>query len=122
MEVLIISGSLQVFATVFRSLIPCPPVSSFFILFMALFRDSNWSKPGCLPEAHVFETLEKVLNEDLAEVSIFLTALAARGVIHSAVQTSAGSGVEAHALKRRSAGRRKTDRSMSFMGRHYAVS
>ena len=89
---------------------------------MALFKDTNWKKPGCLPEAHVFDTLEKVLNDDLAEVSIFLTAEDARGVIHSAVQTSAGSGVEAHALNMRSAGRRTTDRSMSFMGGHYAVS
>jgi len=44
--------------------------------------------------------------DDFARFSILLTALVARGAIHSVEQTSAGSGVEAQAVKMSKAGQK----------------
>lgn len=92
------SGSLQVLATVLRSRIPCPFVSSFFILFKEFRSIIISTKFGVLPFAHDSEALVRLLIEEPARFSILLTALVARGVIHSAEQISAGSGVDAQAL------------------------
>ena len=97
-ESLTILGSLQVVATVFRSLIPWPSVSSLFNFFTAFDSDQSCNGPGVLPEAHVLETLLRVFMEEVARFSIFATALSARGAIHLAEQISSGLGVDAQAL------------------------
>ena len=76
---------------------------------------------GVSPLAQVFETLENVLRDDLAELSILPTAFVARGAIHSDVQTSAGSGVDAQALSKRTAGRHKNIARMNFIPKLYCV-
>jgi len=98
MAFLMIFGSLQVFATVLRSLMPWPLVSSFFIPLSAFKRASLSKKFSDLPLAKLFDVLRKAFKEELARFSIFPVALPARSEIHSVVQTFAGSGVEAQAL------------------------
>ena len=110
-------GSLQVLATVFRSRIPWPFVSSFFILFSALFNAIICNNPGVLPFANVSDAFLRVPIDDVARFSILFTAFVARGVIHSAEQTSAGSGVDAHALTRAKAGRRRMAWNFVFIPR-----
>jgi len=114
-ESLIRFGSLQVLATVRRSRMPFPSVSSFFILLSDLERVNISIGPGVLPFAKDCETFPRFLMEDPVRCSILATALVARGVIHSAEQTSAGSGVDAHPLAMANAGMRMRERSMRFM-------
>ena len=110
-----ILGSLQVFATVLRSLMPWPWVISFSKPFSARDKANNCKGPGVLPEDHVVETLPKVLNEDFARFSMRLTAFSARGAIHSDEHTTAGSGVEAQALRSTSDAVAATERKIVLM-------
>lgn len=55
--------------------------------------------------------------DDFARFSILLTAFVARGAIHSAEQTSAGSGVDAQALSNATAGIIAIMRSLKFISK-----
>lgn len=57
--------------------------------------------------------------EDFARFSIRSTALAVRGAIHSAEQTSAGSGVEAQALRNTKTGKIIWARRVDFIKNVY---
>jgi len=85
---------------------PCPFVSSFFILSRARVSWNICHGDGVFPDAQDSEALLSVRKEDLARLSILLTALVARGAIQSEEQISAGSGVEAQAVKMSKAGQK----------------
>jgi len=111
------SGSSQVLETVLKSRIPWPFVSSLFSLLSDLESENIWIGLGVFPAAQDSETLLMFLIEDPARFSILLTALVARGAIHSAEQISAGSGVEAQALNMATAGRIVSSRNRVCMAR-----
>jgi len=85
---------------------PCPFVSSFFILSKARVSWNICHGDGVFPDAQVSEALLSVRMDDFARFCILLTALVARGAIHSVEQTSVGSGVEAQAVRMSKAGQK----------------